>query len=443
MFNEALEVEGRNGPNSNSSPAIRRGPVLILMLWLFTAIASPACAQFQERAVSVEPETTATLPGVHVAQAITEITGVAVSPLAGLSGVGAWRYFRAPDDRRAALPWFCRPWFWGTGLVIFLLGSFKTTIASVLPPFALKPLDYVGVLGNMAGAVLAVPGFVPLVVAEFEGGSRGTATASWGGPLPVAMLPLAMGDLAWWMWIAVPGAVAAFTIVWLGGHAVTVLSALSPVGFLTAFLKLFKAGLVGLIALTAVLSPWLGAAFCLLIFAVAAWVAPWAFRLTIFGTVFGHDLLLPGRSSRQVRVETPHAFLACRLGRMRVRHYGRLALTAEGLLVFQYRPWMILPWRHVVLPPDELAVERGFIHPSLSHRATAQAPLAALVHFPPRYRKHEEAIAHHLGIPSVEDPPIVRGFRALRSWLAEHVLARQLAPAHPALPAEDDAQKAE
>lgn len=384
-----------------------------------------------------------TLPGVHVAQAITEITGVAISPLAGLSAVGGWRYFRAPEAQRAALPWFCRPWFWGTGLVIFLLGNFKTTVASILPPFALKPLDYVGVVGNMAGAVLAVPGFVPLVVAEFEGGSATQTAAFAGGPLSPAMLPLAEGPLAWWMWIGVPVAVTAFLIVWLGGHAITVLSALSPVGFLTALLKLFKAALVGLIALSAMLSPWLGAAFSLLIFAVAALVAPWAFRLTVFGTAFVYDLLLPGRASRKIRVQTPHAFLACRLGRVRVRNYGRLALTPEGLLVFQYRPWMILPWRNVVLPSDELAIEKGFIHPSLSHRSSPHLPLAALVHFLPRYRKHEEEISRYLGIPAVVDPPIVRGFRALCSWLSENLLARQVAHAHPTLPAAETPRDAE
>lgn len=413
----------------------------ILCVLVLSSLLAPM-AKAQAPVEKVEP-TPMTLPGVQVAQAITEITGVAVSPLAGLSAVGAWRYFRAPENGRAALPWFCRPWFWGTGLAIFLLGSFKTTVASVLPPFALKPLDYVGVIGNMAGAALAVPGFVPLVIAEFEGSATALAAAFAGGPLPVAMLPLAAGPLAWWMWIAVPVAVGAFLIVWLGGHAITVLSALSPVGFLTALLKLFKAVLVGLIALSAVVSPWLGAAFCLLIFAVAALVAPWAFRLTVFGTAFVYDVLLPGRAKRHVRVQTPHAFLACRLGRVRVRTYGRLALTAEGLLVFQYRPWMILPWRNVVLPSDELAIEKGFFHPSLSHRSSPHLPLDALVHFLPRYRKHEEEISRHLGIPAVVDPPIVRGFRALCSWLSENLLTRQAAHAHPSLPSVEPSRDAD
>jgi len=126
-------------------------------------------------------------------------------------------------EARAHLPWFCHPWFWGTGVAIFLLGSFKTTLASVLPPFALKPLDYVGVVGNMAGALIACPGFVPLVISEFEGSTTSPTAALADGPLPLAMLPLATSGLAWWMWIAVPLAMMGFLTVWLGGHAVTVL----------------------------------------------------------------------------------------------------------------------------------------------------------------------------------------------------------------------------
>ena len=33
-------------------------------------------------------------PGLEAAQAISTITGVAISPLMGVSGVGVWKYFK-------------------------------------------------------------------------------------------------------------------------------------------------------------------------------------------------------------------------------------------------------------------------------------------------------------------------------------------------------------
>ena len=52
------------------------------------------------------PATNAVPPGVELARTISEITGVAISPLLGVSTVGAWRYFHARTPQQLAhLPW--------------------------------------------------------------------------------------------------------------------------------------------------------------------------------------------------------------------------------------------------------------------------------------------------------------------------------------------------
>ena len=53
---------------------------------------------------------------MELAQTISLITGVAISPLLGTGAVGAWRYFQVKTPQeRANLPWFAQPWFWFAG----------------------------------------------------------------------------------------------------------------------------------------------------------------------------------------------------------------------------------------------------------------------------------------------------------------------------------------
>src|SRR5262245_38606238 len=57
-------------------------------------------------------------PGVEAAQAISTITGVAISPLLGVGAVGAVKYYRTPEAARGRLPWFAQPWFFVPALVL-------------------------------------------------------------------------------------------------------------------------------------------------------------------------------------------------------------------------------------------------------------------------------------------------------------------------------------
>jgi len=51
-------------------------------------------------------------PGVQVAQTLSLITGVAISPLMGVGVVGAWEFFHArTPEQKSKLPWFANPLF--------------------------------------------------------------------------------------------------------------------------------------------------------------------------------------------------------------------------------------------------------------------------------------------------------------------------------------------
>src|SRR5438093_9513336 len=72
-------------------------------------------------------------PGVEAAQAIATITGVAISPLLGVSAVGTWKYFKTPTEKRGKLPWYARPWFWVPGLLLVTLAFVNVTFCTASP----------------------------------------------------------------------------------------------------------------------------------------------------------------------------------------------------------------------------------------------------------------------------------------------------------------------
>src|SRR4051794_24897627 len=58
-------------------------------------------------------------PGLELAALVTQVTGIAISPLLGVSAIGAYRYFQAgTPQEKAALPWFAHPGFWFFGLLL-------------------------------------------------------------------------------------------------------------------------------------------------------------------------------------------------------------------------------------------------------------------------------------------------------------------------------------
>jgi len=87
------------------------------LLAVVAACWCPRAALAAEPAATA-PSTKAQVPGTELAHAISEITGVAISPLLGVSAVGVWKYYHAPPQQRGRLPWFAQPWFWVPALVL-------------------------------------------------------------------------------------------------------------------------------------------------------------------------------------------------------------------------------------------------------------------------------------------------------------------------------------
>src|SRR5213593_2579846 len=140
-------------------------------------IALCGCLCIGLTAENTTPPKAANTPGVEMAQALSTITGVAISPLLGVSAVGAWHYFRTPPAKRADLPWYAQPWFWVTGLVIVLLVFVKDCFGATLPPGWKKPFDVAELVENKLTALIAAGAFVPLFASVFDSGDGASLAA--------------------------------------------------------------------------------------------------------------------------------------------------------------------------------------------------------------------------------------------------------------------------
>src|SRR5262249_55831097 len=103
---------------------MKRTRFATLLLALLLTFVVPLHAAESQPAKSAQPAKKT--PGVELAQTLSTITGVAISPLFGVGAVGAWKYAEAKTpDARAKLPWFAQPWFWAPALIIVILCALK------------------------------------------------------------------------------------------------------------------------------------------------------------------------------------------------------------------------------------------------------------------------------------------------------------------------------
>ena len=147
---------------------MRRFVLLAAMIALAAGCWCPPAAWAAAPAGIRHPPLTSATPGTELAHAISEITGVAISPLLGVSAVGAWKYFHAQTpQQRARLPWFAQPWFWIPAFVLVTACFLKDTVGIAAPRLLKKPLDVADAIEHKISGLIATGAFVPLVIAVF------------------------------------------------------------------------------------------------------------------------------------------------------------------------------------------------------------------------------------------------------------------------------------
>jgi len=354
------------------------------------------------------------LPGVKMAEAVSATTGVAISPLLGVSAVGAWRYWQTPPEARGHVPWFAHPWFWGPALFVVLLLAAKEPLLYFFPG-AKKPLDLLEVVENKASALLAAPVVLQMAIAVFQSAAEaGRATT------PVVTAGF---DPGVWLGAAAAGVglLLIFGCVWLVAHTVNILILLSPSATLDMILRGGRTMVLVAVGLSSCLNVWFGLAVSLLVLLVAVRCFGWAWRLTIYGTTVAVDWLGFRREPPLDPARGVRAFTARAAGGLPVRSRGVLRMAVTGEPEFRGRA---LPWLPAHVVPVQAAgavVARSF--PGVHVRVSGGNRTVRAFVLPPRFRGQEEALGRAFGIEVDLENPIARSLRAAWSWLTETVAA--------------------
>jgi hypothetical protein len=377
----------------------------LAVLAVATALFCPPSA----RAGSDSPTASKTsTPGVQIAQTLSTITGVAISPLLGVSAVGCYQYYQARTaEQRAQLPWFAHPWFWMPAFLLLAVCFVKDTAGVALPSAVKKPFDAIDAVEHKISGLVAAGAFVPIMVNIIhEANSTGAPGASLGSLGLAAMdAPTVFYDLG-----MVPLAIIAFFIVFLASNAINILILLSPFTTVDLALKTFRTAVLGSVVVSAFINPWLGALWALVLLLISYLVAGWSFRLSFLGSVFLWEFFTGGQKRFRPDAQENTLFLGRQTDRVPTRTYGRLARNENGELVFRYRPWLVLPRRTLVLPAGNYAAGRGLFYSEIMRIEGDRAKTVFLL--PPRYRGHEDEIAriyHFAGTREV-------GIRAAWAW---------------------------
>ncbi|HZI33715.1 MAG TPA: hypothetical protein VFF11_15340 [Candidatus Binatia bacterium] len=338
-----------------------------------------------------------------LAETVSLITGVAISPLMGVSAVGAYEYLRAKPEEKASLPWFANPWFWGPALLLVGACFLKDTAGIAIPTVLKKPFDMAEAVEHKISGIVATGAFVPIAASIFH--SPGQPSAS------LAEAGLATIDLHWlYNILTVPVAMAAFFIVFLASNAINMLILLSPFSTVDAALKAFRTMILASVVGTSFVNPWMGAAWALVIILFSWLIAGWSFRLSHFGLSFLWDFFTGRRNRFHPDARENKMFLGARIQKVPTRTYGKLSKNEKGELVFNYRPWLVLPPRSLVLPAGNYEAGRGIFYSEIL-RVEGES-VKTMILLPPRYRGHEEEVANIYNFSGTRDV----GIRAAWAW---------------------------
>src|SRR5215471_5084233 len=343
--------------------------------WMLLSVVFVGIVMFASAQTSDTDESTQALKsGESVTKALATVTSTAISPLVGVSVMGAWQYFRTPKPQREKLPFFDKPYFWVPTIILLVLIFIKDTFGG-FAPLIKKPLDAIEVLFvNHAALLLIVFPVVMNQVARVMGYTslKGLFAQSLSGPVVYAATVDAPGvHHAFTVATALLYTAAGFVVagvVWLLGHCFDVLALISPFPFVDFLLKLVRNIVFAVLLGASIISPHLGLLLCLAVIIVSFMAFGWALRLSVFGILFAWSMLEMLLLEIQEKPSREHGIRAFSSGVKDVkrRTYGRLTSCEDGSLAFVYRRLLVGPEKKVTLGrTGSFAVGRGIFYPTM------------------------------------------------------------------------------
>ena len=387
-----------------------RRAISVLLLTLLLLACGPEALAAAKPGKSAEPTI-----GLEIAKTITLITGVAISPLLGVGAYGAWTYFDTPAEKKAELSWYARPMFWIPALLVVALVFLKDVGGAAIPDSLKQPFDVLEAIESKVSGLVAAGAFIP-IAANFlpDLGSSEAHQLIAPGLIFAAIDVNAILNV-----LLKPFAVIAFVIIWLAAHAINILILISPFSVVDLALKSFRMFLLSLVVGTNFVNPTVGVIFALGILLFATLIAGWSFRAGVFGVIFCWDFFTRRHKRFTPDPKANWMFTATGFARAPIRTYGKLIKQDDGSLVFEYKPWLMMPVRSVKLAPGDHAVGRGlFLRQVL--RTVENDESIELFTLPPRYSRHEDEVTRIYGFGPVREigllEAIMSAWRCIK-WL--------------------------
>lgn len=358
-------------------------------------------------------------PGLDLAQNISLVTGVAISPLLGVSAVGCWKRFHSEGVPPEKLPWFAQTWFWLPALILVGLTALKDSFGTVVPTALKKPLDVLEAFENKISALVAAGAFLPLVV-SFTHAAQSAGAFTGTGIATLDLTPL-------YNIISVPVAIIIFGIVWIVSHAINMLILISPFSTVDAALKAFRTFILGSVVASSRFDPYVGAAWSVVLIIICYFLSGWAYRLMTFGSVFMWDLMTFGRMRFTPDPKANRMFLGRSISKVPIRTFGTLRKNDAGRLIFEYRPLLVFPQRTLELPPGRYVVGCGLFFSEV-YLAEGEERTSTLL-LAPRYRTHEQTLSDIYQFGPTEDAGIIKGIKSITKAIGELFGAGSTSPA--------------
>lgn len=405
--------------------------VFVLVLFIITPISfiNVTDALAAEEDKNIPPDIYNLLnDGENVAKELSKVVGVSISPLLGISAVGAYNYYKTNEIDRPNLPWHSSPKFWSPLLIILFLFIVKDAVKTImpLPKFIIVPLDALEALENKISALIAVPFVLSTINSLHMDAVSGVAAEISFSILSVAYAgePVAEGLATNWtatLYILLLSfiALSSFIFVWLVSHTVNIFILLSPFSIIDFFLKLFRLLIIALLLVTNIINPFLSLILALILVVIAFFISGWAFRIMIFGTLNSFDIILRRHNhlEKDNQENKLMAFAGRGLDNVPSMSFGKIKGKDDAELEFVYRPFLILPKRKTSFSKDGLVIGIGTISPIIIRPVKGANSFVSIIRLRPQYKTHEEYVASKLGIAGVKDITLGKGINQAWQWL--------------------------
>ena len=351
--------------------------------------------------------TSAELTAARLSDLGMELTGVAISPVLFLGGLGAYQYWAAdPGDNPHG---YAQPWIWVSLLALGMLVALRRSLSGSVPILR-KFMKAANLVENRASELIALGVLLPTLCEWGESlAGAATPTAASAGPLKAGLAGTAVTGLL----------LGAMYAIRVGSRVIDSLILLSPFFIVDIGLHGIRIALLGVIVAIHALNPWLSIALSLALVALCVLIAGWCIRLNMFASCIAWDVLTL-RWRRLGAEQFPmRAFMASGDFGPPIRTRGRLRPDGDELR-FEWNPWFVLPRRSISVTLQEPTLVKGLVWSTLATRLESRE--RDVVVLPPRYNGHHSWIAAGFRA-TPRDGLLRRGLRAaigfVASWFRE------------------------